>query len=99
MSLRFIRVSSCLRNGRNVSHRHAIASSSKKDVLDRKILSHNDRQIVTDVSKDRNVFIFREKMSLTTVLCNCVNEGIRKKEGICEALRKGHLHHTHIRQG
>jgi hypothetical protein len=74
-------VSSCLRNGRNVSHRHVIASSNKNDVLDRKILSHNDWQIVvTDVSKDHNAFIFRVKLSLTTVLYNCVNEGVRKKK-------------------
>jgi hypothetical protein len=79
MSLRFIRVSSCLRNGRNVWNRHTIASSNKNDVLDRKILSHNDWQIVTDVSKDHNAFIFRVKLALTTVLYNCVNEGIRKK--------------------
>lgn len=79
MSLRFIRVSSCLRNGRNVSHRHTIASSNKNDVFDRKILSRTDWQIATDVSKDCNAFIFRMKLSLTTVLYTCVHEGIRKK--------------------
>ena len=76
--------SSCRRNGKNVSHRHKIASRNKNDVLDRKILSHNDWQIVTDVSKDRIAYIFRVKLSLTTVLYNCVNEGIRNKEVICE---------------
>jgi hypothetical protein len=90
----FIRVFGCLRKVRNVSHRHKIASSNKNDVLDRKILSHNDWQIATDVSKDRNSFIFRVKLSMTIVLYNCVNEGIEIKKG----LRKGHLHHTHVWQ-
>jgi len=42
-----------------------VASSNKNDVFDRKILSHDDWQIVTDVSKECNAYIFRVKPSLT----------------------------------
>jgi hypothetical protein len=49
---------SLLSNVRNLSRRHVIESSSKKDVLYRKMLNHMDWQIVIDVSKDRNALIF-----------------------------------------
>jgi hypothetical protein len=53
----------------------------KSPILEQIVLSTYDWQIVTDVSKGCNAFIFRVKLSLTNVLCNCVNGDIRNKKG------------------